>query len=132
MDLKGILEWIASNTGSTAATLGPYLIAGLVGLYMLWLVVGYLRVSQVGAAAEQSAQGALPLPAAAEGAMARPRGVPYCPTDRLAFPAGAQYCPRCEGDLLVDCASCGTTIRAADPSCFRCGARDTLARPVES
>jgi hypothetical protein len=127
MDLKGILEWIASNTGSTVATLAPYLVAGIVGLYLLWLVVGYLRVSQVGIAAERRTEPALPLPAAAEGAMARPRGVPYCPTDRLQFPSGAQFCPRCEGDLLVDCANCGTTIRAADAACFRCGTREPLA-----
>jgi hypothetical protein len=132
MDLKGILEWVAANTGSTVATLAPYLIAGLVALYVLWVLVGYLRVSQVGVAAERTARVALPMPAAAEGAMARPRGVPYCPTDRLQFPAGAQFCPQCEGDLLVDCASCGTTIRAADDHCFRCGTREPLARPVES
>ncbi len=128
MDIKAFIEWIGHDSGSAIATIFPYLLVGLVALYLLWLVVGYLRVSQVGVSAEaSSASPALPLPAPAEGPATWPRGVPYCPTDRLAFSAGARVCPRCEGDLSVDCANCGTTILAADDSCYHCGARQTLA-----
>jgi hypothetical protein len=128
MDLKAIIEWIGHNSGYLLAFGYPYLAAALAVAYVLWLVLGYLRVSQVGLpVVDESAGPVLPLPAAAEGSMARPRGVPYCPTDRLQFPVEARYCPRCEGDLLVDCSNCGTTIRAADESCYRCGTRHPLA-----
>jgi Double zinc ribbon len=128
MDIKGFIEWIGHDSGSAVATIFPYLLVGLVGLYVLWLVVGYLRVSQVGAAPEgHAAPSAVPLPAAADGAMARPRGVPYCPVDHLQFPADAQFCPRCEGDLSIDCPNCGTTIQAADESCFHCGTHQVRA-----
>jgi len=127
MDIKGFIEWIGHDSGSAIATIFPYLLLGLVALYLLWLVVGYLRVSQVGVAAEATSRPAVPLTAVA-GGTGHPRGVPYCPTDELAFPAGARFCPRCEGDLSVDCANCGTTIQASDESCYRCGTRDTLVR----
>jgi hypothetical protein len=127
MDLKGIIEWIGHNTGYLLAFGYPWLAAGLAFAYVLWLVLGYLRVSQVGITAERESGTVLPLPAASQGAMARPRGIPYCPTDHLQFPAEARYCPRCEGDLLVDCSNCGTTIRAADESCYRCGTHHPLA-----
>jgi hypothetical protein len=131
MDIKGFIEWVGHDSGSAVATVFPYLLVGIVGLYLLSLVVGYLRASQVGLATEHEPASAVPLlPAsAAPGASSGfPRGVPYCPTDNLAYTAGALFCPRCEGDLLVDCANCGTTIRAADPSCFHCGTHQTLAR----
>src|SRR5437016_5596698 len=60
--------------------------------------------------------------------MAAPRGAAYCPTDALQFPPTARFCPICEGDLMVDCANCGTTIRAADDSCYHCGTREIFAR----
>jgi hypothetical protein len=135
MDIKGFIEWVGHDAGSATATIFPYLLVGVVGLYVLWLVIGYLRVSQVGFAAESEAlPRALPLPGPAETGqstaltIAAPRGVPYCPTDHLQFPAGVVICPRCEGDLLVSCANCGTTIRAADDSCFHCGTRQFLTR----
>jgi len=128
MDIKAIIEWIGHDAGSAGATIFPYLLVGLVGLYLLWLVIGYLRVSQVGIGTEVATQPAMPLPASAEGSFEQPKGVPYCPTDRLAFSAGARVCPRCEGDLLVNCANCGTTIQAADAECYSCGTRQTLAR----
>jgi hypothetical protein len=134
MNIKGFIEWIGHDAGSATATVFPYILVGIVALYLLALVVGYLRASQVGLTEESV--GARPLPAltgstaeaAAPSASGFPRGIPYCPTDNIAYAAGVQFCPRCEGDLLVDCANCGTTIRAADPSCFHCGTRQPLAR----
>jgi hypothetical protein len=131
MDIKGFIEWVGHSSGSAFATVFPYLLVGIVGLYLLYLVVGYLRATQVGVPAETQPAGTVPMlpaPAANPSTSGFGRGIPYCPTDHLAYPAGAQFCPRCEGDLLVDCANCGTTIRAADPSCFHCGTHDTLAR----
>ena len=128
MDLiKQIVEFIATGLGGLAATLAPFGFIGLVGLYLLWLVIGYLRVSQVGIQAEAATLPALPLPRAADGALHAPRGVPYCPNDGLRYPAGARFCTQCEADLAVSCANCGATIRAADESCYRCGTHATLA-----
>src|SRR5512138_1148146 len=122
MDIKGFIEWVGHDLGSATATVFPYLLLGLVGLYVLYLLVGYLRVSQVGVAAESHAgEQAIALPAGTAEGGTRPRGVPYCPADDLQFPAGALFCPRCEGDLLVDCDNCGTTVRAADETCYHCG-----------
>lgn len=139
MDIKGFIEWVGHDLGSATATVFPYLVAGAFGLYLLYLVVGYVRASQIGVSTESHATesltgNAVPLLSPATGtpwaapASGFPRGVPYCPTDQLAYAPGGQICPRCEGDLMVDCANCGTTIRAADPSCFHCGTRHPLAR----
>jgi hypothetical protein len=135
MNIKGFIEWIGHDLGSATATVFPYLLFGLVGLYVLYLLIGYLRVSQVGIAAERHAEPvlALPPPKAPAGeatetrALAAPRGVAYCPTDALQFPPTARFCPVCEGDVMVDCANCGTTIRAADGSCYHCGTRQIFA-----
>ncbi|MGZ6214487.1 MAG: hypothetical protein ACXWMG_06020 [Candidatus Limnocylindria bacterium] len=131
MDIKGFIEWVGHDLGSATATVFPYVLVGIMGLYLLYLVVGYLRATQVGLSMESHPAGAgpiLPPPSPGAAPSGFGRGVPYCPTDQLAYAAGVQFCPRCEGDLLVDCANCGTTIRAADPSCFHCGTRDPLAR----
>ena len=45
--IRDFIEWISSDTLSAFATIFPYLLVGLLGLYLLWLVIGYLRVSQV-------------------------------------------------------------------------------------
>lgn len=128
MELIGdIIDFIATGLGGLAATLTPYLFIGLVGLYVLWLVIGYLRVSQVGVQAESTTLPALQLPRAPDGAIDAPRGVAYCPNDGLRYPGHARFCTQCEADLLVSCANCGATIRAADQSCYRCGTRATLA-----
>ncbi len=123
------IEWFANDGGTTIATLFPFMLLGLAGLYVLWLVVGYLRVSQV--AIEQDgpgAQAAVLLPPAADGQRAAaPRGVPYCPVDGLQYPPGARYCVQDESELLLACASCGTVIRAAAESCYHCGTRSTTA-----
>jgi hypothetical protein len=130
MNIKGFIEWIGHDLGSATATVFPYLLFGLVGLYVLYLLIGYLRVSQVGVAAERNPEPvlALPPPAAPTAALAVPRGVAYCPTDALQFPPTARFCPICEGDVMVNCANCGTTIRAADDSCYHCGTRKIFAR----
>lgn len=130
MNIKGFIEWIGHDLGSATATVFPYLLVGLVGLYVLYLIIGYLRVSQVGIDAERRTEPVLALPASAgeTHALSAPRGVAYCPTDALQFPPTARFCPRCEGDLLVNCANCGTTIRAADDSCYHCGTRQIFAQ----
>jgi hypothetical protein len=129
--IRDVINFIATGLGGFGATLAPYAFIGLVGLYLLWLVIGYLRVSQVGVRAGATALPALPLPRAADGAIDVPRGVAYCPNDGLRYPGHARFCTRCEADLLVSCANCGATIRAADESCYRCGTHDTLAAAAE-
>jgi hypothetical protein len=133
MDLiTNVIEWVANDSGTALATLAPYGLLGLAGLYVLWLVVGWLRVSQV--AIEQDGPGTRAvalLPRTAVGDAAPARGVPYCPVDGLEYPPGARYCVQDESELLVACANCGATIRAADESCYRCGTRATLASVSE-
>ncbi|HEY8772385.1 MAG TPA: zinc ribbon domain-containing protein [Candidatus Limnocylindria bacterium] len=129
--IRDVINFIATGLGGFGATLAPYAFIGLVGLYLLWLVIGYLRVSQVGVRAEATALPALPLRRAADGAIDVPRGVAYCPNDGLRYPGHARFCTRCEADLLVSCANCSATIRAADESCYRCGTHDTLAAAAE-
>ena len=132
MDLiRTVVDFIATGLGGLAATLAPYAFIGLLGLYLLWLVIGYLRVSQVGIEAQAATLPAVQLPRASDGAIEAPRGVPYCPNDGLRYPAGARFCTQCEADLLVSCANCGATIRAADESCYRCGTHATLATASE-
>ena len=121
--IKDVIEWVSTGLGNLGATLFPFAMLGLLGLYLLWLVLGYLRVSQIGAASATAA--AVPLPRAPDGALEAKRGVPYCPLDGLQYPAGARFCPACESDLRVSCANCGATVRAADESCYRCGTRAT-------
>ena len=129
--IRHILDFISTGLGGLAATLAPYAFIGLLGLYLLWLVIGYLRVSQVGIDAEAATLPALQLPRAEDGAVEVPRGVAYCPNDGLRYPAGARFCTRCEADLLVSCANCGARIRAADESCYRCGTHAILATAAE-
>ena len=119
--IRYIIEWVGSELGSTLATLFPYMLLGLLGLYVLWLVVGYLRVSQIGLGEGRAVQQAVPLAAGPTGVVERPRGVPYCSFDGLAFPIGARFCTSCERDLFIDCATCGATVSSADASCYRCG-----------
>ena len=132
MDLiREIANFLSTGLGGILATLAPYGFIGLLGLYLLWLVIGWLRVSQVGIDAEAATLPAMQLPRAPDGAIAVPRGVAYCPNDGLRYPAGAKFCTQCEADLLVSCANCSATIRAADESCYRCGTHATLATSSE-
>ena len=87
--IRQIAEFVSTGLGGLAATLAPYGFIGLVGLYLLWLVIGYLRVSQVGIEAEAATLPALQLPRSQDGAIEAPRGVAYCPNDGLRYPAGA-------------------------------------------
>jgi double zinc ribbon protein len=124
--IRDIIEWIASDSATTVITLGPYLLVGLVGLYVLWLVVGYLRVSQVGLGDGHAPRQVLELPSGTDAAE-HPRGVPYCAFDGLQYPADARFCTRCERDLSYDCVTCGATLRAGEASCYRCGTRTGAA-----
>lgn len=131
--IRDFIEWISSDTLSAFATIFPYLLVGLVGLYLLWLVIGYLRVSQV-AIRDAPVQSAVALPQADTGAGLlgeeapdRPRGVPYCATDGLQYPLDARFCTVCERDLQIDCTNCGATLSASDTSCYRCGTRTGVA-----
>ena len=128
--IRDAIEWVSGPIVDVLAALTPYLLLGLAALYLLWLVIGYLRVSQVGIESETTVRGAVPLPRAPDGAVEAPRGVPYCPVDGLEYPPGARFCTRCEADLSLGCANCGTTIRAAAESCYRCGTRATMTVPA--
>lgn len=121
MDLiRDVADWVASGWGDRLGIFFPILLVGLLGLYLLWLVIGYLRVSQVGITEKAAPQPVVALPS---GSVERPRGVPYCPFDQLQFPVGARFCTSCERDLSLDCTNCGATLGAGDASCYRCGTR---------
>ena len=118
--IRDFIEWFSSETLSAFATIFPYLLFGLVGLYLLWILIGYLRVSQVGLDARP--QPVVPLPPAPDpAALPRPRGVPYCPFDGLMYPLGGTFCAACERDLLLDCVNDGATVAASEAFCYRCG-----------
>lgn len=121
MDLKGLIESLATGWGERLTILVPLALIGALGLYVAWLVIGYLRASQTGIEAEAVVGEAIaPDPGAP---VSLPAGAPYCLVDGLVHPSGAAYCARCEADLARDCATCGTTIRASDAVCYNCGAR---------
>jgi len=129
--IVSIIEWVADDSAQVLAGAVPYLLIGLSALYVAWLVIGYLRVSQITIDAESAVQPTLRLPKAPDGAIEAPRGVPYCPVDGLQYPPGARFCTQDETDLALSCANCGATIRAADESCYRCGTRATMAVAAE-
>jgi hypothetical protein len=120
MDLKELIESLATGWGERLTILVPLALVAAVGLYMLYLLIGYLRASNTGIEAEAVVGEAIPLEAEPQAGL--PAGAPYCPVDGLVHPPGAVYCVRCEADLARDCATCGTTIRAVDAICFNCGA----------
>jgi hypothetical protein len=130
--IRDVIEWVSSESLGAIATLFPWMLVGLVGLYVLWLLVGYLRVSQVGLADSHVAAPAVALPGPTSDDEAAvlgeaPRGVPYCSFDGLQYPAGARFCAKCERDLSLDCVNCGATLTAGDASCYRCGTRTGAA-----
>jgi Double zinc ribbon len=128
--IRSVIEWIATDSPKFLFDIFPYAVVGLIGLYILWLVIGYLRVSQVGIRAEAAIQPVHRLVTAPDGVVEAPRGVPYCPVDGLEYPTGARFCTQCESELRVSCANCGATVRAADESCYRCGTRSTMLAPA--
>ena len=130
--IRDIIEWIASDSATTVLTLGPWLLLGLVGLYVLWLIIGYLRVSQVGITEGHAPRQVVALPSGSDAPAEIPRGLPYCDVDRLVYPADARFCTRCERDLSYDCTTCGATLRASDTSCFRCGTRTGTSAALSS
>ena len=71
--IRDWIEWIGNEAGAFIFIIGPYLLAGLVALYVLWLIVGYLRVSQVGLGEGQGPQPVVALPQAPEETEAPPR-----------------------------------------------------------
>ena len=131
--ITNLIEWVANDSTTVLVNLFPYLLLGLAALYVLWLVVGYLRVSQVAIEHDSRGRRRWPsLPGAADGAAAS-----HCVASRTARStasstrsARATAC-RSESELLVACANCGATIRAADETCYRCGTRATLASVSE-
>jgi hypothetical protein len=130
--IKKFIESLAVDWGDRLGVAFPLLLAGLVALYLAYLILGYLRVSQVAIEAEAStARPVLPIAASTNAAIeAPPRGVPYCSYDGLQYPPGARFCTVCERDLSYDCTNCGTTLRAADESCYRCGTPTAIAEPA--
>jgi hypothetical protein len=121
MDLKELIESLATGWGERLTILVPLALVGALGLFVVYLLIGYLRASQRGIEAEAVAGEVVPPEAA--GSVALPAGAPYCPVDGLVHPPGAAYCARCEADLARDCQTCGTRIGAVDAMCFNCGAR---------
>jgi hypothetical protein len=119
--IRDVADWIATGWGDRLV-LFPLAIFGLLGLYVLWLIIGYLRVSQVGLDEGHAQQAVAALPSGAD-ATEHPRGVPYCSFDGLQYPLGARFCTSCERDLSLDCTNCGATLSAGDASCYRCGTR---------
>ncbi len=121
MDLKELIESLATGWGERLIILVPLALVAAVGLYVVYLLLGYLRASQRGIEADAVSGEALAADAVAT--VALPAGAPYCPVDGLVHPPGAAYCARCEADLARDCATCGTAIGAMDAVCFTCGTR---------
>jgi hypothetical protein len=130
--IKKFIESLAVDWGDRLGVAFPLLLAGLVALYLAWLVLGYLRVSQVAIEADLAApRPVLPITGGSQAAVeAPPRGVPYCSYDGLQYPPGARFCTSCERDLWYDCTNCGTTLRAADEVCYRCGTPTAPAEPA--
>jgi hypothetical protein len=127
MDLiRDVADWLATGWGERLGLFFPVALVGLLGLYVLWLVIGYLRVSQVGIAERPAVQPVAALPSGAD-PTDHPRGVPYCAFDELQYALGARFCTSCERDLSLDCTNCGATLSAGDASCYRCGTRTGVA-----
>jgi hypothetical protein len=121
MDLKVLIESLATGWAERLIILVPLALIGAVGLYVVWLFIGYMRASQAGIEADAVGGQAVAVDSSAPGSV--PPGAPFCPVDGLVHPVGAAYCARCEADLARSCATCGTTIGAMDAVCYNCGTR---------
>ncbi|MGH2358008.1 MAG: double zinc ribbon domain-containing protein [Candidatus Limnocylindria bacterium] len=126
--IRDIIEWLSAGWGDRLGLIFPILLVGVLALYVVWLLLGYLRVSQIGLHdGHGAAEGTFELARSAEGLVEAPRGVPYCAVDGIQYPASARFCTVCERDLSRDCVNCGATLRAAEASCYRCGVRTGAA-----
>ncbi len=126
--IKGFIEWIAEDAASSLAGYFPLALLGLLMLYAAWIVVGYLRVSQVGREEELLATGrAERVARAPDGVVEVEPGIPYCENCALRYPPGALFCVRCEGELTVGCTNCGARLRPTDDICLRCHTPQTPA-----
>ena len=83
--IKKFIESLAVDWGDRLGVAFPILLAGVVALYLVWVVLGYLRVSQVAIEADAAApRPVLRIAGDSEAAVeAPPRGVPYCAYDGL-------------------------------------------------
>lgn len=122
MDLNELLTTLTTGWGDRLAILIPMALLGLVGLYVAYLVMGYLKSSQVGLEAE-AVVGEASLPTS--GTLPGTSNAPYCPVDGLQHPPGSVFCVRCEADLVRACVDCGTVNSAASSACLSCGAQLT-------
>jgi hypothetical protein len=120
VDINELLKTLTSGWGDRLAILVPLAFLGLIALYVAYLVMGYLKASHVGLEAE-AVTGEITLPPAAGTDVTVTADGPRCPVDGLRYPRGAVFCLRCEADLVQDCPECGTTVSAADATCFSCG-----------
>ena len=119
--IKSFIEWIAQDAAGSLAGFFPLALVGLLMLYVAWLVIGYLRVSQVGREEELLLAGrAERVPRAPDGVVEVEPGIPYCENCALRYPPGALFCVRCEGELTVGCTTCGARLRPSDDICLRC------------
>jgi hypothetical protein len=128
--IKDIADWIAAESINFVASIFPLLMLGLLGLYLLWMLVGYLRVSQVGIHDGREPRTAVALPSGEAPQLETAPGMPYCPFDRLQYPIGATFCTQCERDLVIDCTNCGATLNAGASSCYRCGTPTGVVEPA--
>lgn len=119
--IREAIEWLGNEAGAFIFTMGPYVLVALVAVYVLWLLVGYLRVSQVGLGEGRGTQAVVSLHLGELRTKQPAPGAPYCAADELQYPVGATYCTACERDLQIRCAGCGATVNASEASCYRCG-----------
>ena len=86
MDLKELIESLATGWGERLTILVPLALVAAVGLYMLYLLIGYLRASNTGIEAEAVVGEVIPRETETPGAL--PAGAPFCPVDGLVHPPG--------------------------------------------
>ena len=128
--IKNFIEWIAEDSAGALSGFFPLALMGLLLLYTAWLVIGYLRVSQVGREDELLLAGrAERVARAPDGVVEVEPGVPYCEHCALRYPSGALFCVRCEGELTVGCTSCGARLRPTDDVCLTCHTPQRAAEP---
>ena len=126
-----LIEWLANDWGDRLVNLFPYCSLGLAALYLAMVVLGYLRVSQVAIEAEARDEAVPPPRCRRRRSRVSSAWHPVLPGRRPPVPGRRALLRQDESELLVACANCGATIRAADETCYRCGTRATLASVSE-